>query len=111
MDKSKADVYLLTMAKYFPADKMPYISERLAGIDDDRFLVASTLDLKDPVTMLLISIFVGTFGVDRFLIGDTGMGILKLLTGGLCGILTVIDWFMIMDKTKQKNFEKFMTRV
>lgn len=111
MDKSKADVYVLTMAKYFPAEKIPYISERLANIDDTRFLIASTLNLKDPVTMLIISIFVGTFGIDRFLIGDTGMGILKLLTGGLCGILTVIDWFMIMDKTKQKNFEKFMMNV
>lgn len=38
------------------------------------------------------------------MLGDTGMGILKLLTFGLCGILTIIDWFTIIKKAKQKNF-------
>lgn len=37
------------------------------------------------------------------MIGDIGMGILKLLTGGCCGLLTIIDWFTIVKKTKQKN--------
>ena len=42
------------------------------------------------------------------MIGDTGMGILKLLTGGCCGILTIIDWFTISGKTKELNFNKVM---
>ena len=41
--------------------------------------------------------------VHRFMIGDTGMGILKLLTCGCCGVLTIIDWFTISKKVKQKN--------
>ena len=40
------------------------------------------------------------------MIGDIGIGILKLLTGGLCGILTIIDWFTISRKTKQLNLSK-----
>ena len=56
--------------------------------------------------MLLASIFLGTLGVDRFMIGDIGIGILKLLTGGLCGILTIIDWFTNSRKTKQLNLSK-----
>jgi hypothetical protein len=37
------------------------------------------------------------------MLGDTGMGVLKLLTGGCCGVLTIIDWFTITKKAKQKN--------
>jgi hypothetical protein len=42
------------------------------------------------------------------MLGDTGMGILKLLTGGCCGILTIIDWFTIQNKAKELNFNKIM---
>ena len=31
--------------------------------------------MKDPNTVLLVSIFLGVLGIDRFMIGDTGMGI------------------------------------
>ena len=40
------------------------------------------------------------------MIGDTGIEVLKLLTGGLCGILTIIDWFTISRKAKQVKFSK-----
>jgi TM2 domain-containing membrane protein YozV len=42
-------------------------------------------------------------GADRFYVGDTGIGILKLLTGGLCGIMTIIDWFLIMGRADEFN--------
>ena len=61
--------------------------------------------------MLLISLFLGSLGVDRFMIGDTGTGVLKLLTGGCCGILTIIDWFGIQKKVKDQNFNKIMTAI
>ena len=51
-------------------------------------------------------IFIGTLGVDRFYIGDVGLGIGKLLTGGGCGIWWLIDIFLITDATKQKNLEQ-----
>ena len=37
------------------------------------------------------SVLVGGLGVDRFYLGYTGLGILKLLTGGCFGILYIID--------------------
>lgn len=55
---------------------------------------------------MLISIFLGGLGIDRFMLGDTGMGVLKLLTGGCCGVLTIVDWFSIQKKTKEMNFNK-----
>ncbi|MFN3640643.1 MAG: TM2 domain-containing protein, partial [Flavobacterium sp.] len=46
-------------------------------------------------------------GVDRFYIGDTGMGVGKLLTCGGLGIWAIVDWFLIMGATREKNMESF----
>lgn len=56
--------------------------------------------------MLSVSCFLGYFGLDRFLIGDWGKGIIKLLTGGGLGIWYIIDWFLIVRATKRKNMER-----
>ncbi len=46
---------------------------------------------KDWTVTLLLSIFLGSIGVDRFYVGKVGTGILKLLTAGGCGIWYIID--------------------
>lgn len=108
MNQEKVDLFLVANSKFFPANKMAIIRERLEGLEDNKLIVLSSIDFKDPTTLLLISIFLGTFGIDRFMLGDTGMGILKLLTFGVCEILTIIDWFTVSDRTKDYNFAKFM---
>mgnify|MGYP000395148505 FL=1 len=109
MDQNKVDMYVMTNQKYFPAEKIMYLKEKLAAMDESKFTMVSTVELKDPTTILLVSIFLGSLGIDRFMLGDTGMGILKLLTGGCCGILTIIDWFTVSKKTKELNFNNLMT--
>ncbi len=47
--------------------------------------------MKSKTTALILSVLVGGLGVDRFYLGYTGMGVLKLLTGGCFGILYIID--------------------
>ena len=42
------------------------------------------------------------------MLGDIGMGILKLLTGGVCGILTIIDWFTVQNRTRELNYNNIM---
>ena len=50
---------------------------------------------KSWFVALILSIFVGWFGVDRFYLGKIGTGILKLLTFGLMGIWWLIDIILI----------------
>ena len=109
MDMTKVDMFIMTNQKYLPAEKIVFVKEKLKNIDEERFALVSTVEFKDPTTILLVSIFLGTLGIDRFMLGDTGMGILKLLTCGLCGILTIIDWFTVQKKAKEANFNKLMT--
>ncbi|MGN0492994.1 MAG: TM2 domain-containing protein [Acutalibacteraceae bacterium] len=109
MEQNKIDMYIMTNQKYFPPEKIVYIKEKLATMDESKFTMLQTIDFKDPTTILLVSIFLGGLGIDRFMLGDTGMGILKLLTAGCCGILTIVDWFTVSKKTKELNFNNIMT--
>jgi TM2 domain-containing membrane protein YozV len=53
---------------------------------------------KSYVTALLLSFFLGYLGVDRFYLGQTGLGIGKLLTFGGCGIWALIDFILIATR-------------
>jgi hypothetical protein len=103
MDAQKVDMYLISHAKFFQSSQIPYIRERLLQLDESRWPYLHSLALKDPTTSIIISVLIGSLGIDRFMIGDTGLGIGKLLTCGGFGIWTIIDWFLIMDATRDKN--------
>ncbi len=100
------DMFLMTKGKFFRGYHLTEIRDRLKSLDDSNRGVIQTLQFKDPTILLIVSILVGYLGVDRFMIGDTGLGILKLITCGGLGIWTIIDWFLIMGITKDKNMEK-----
>ncbi len=60
---------------------------------------------KNRQTALILSLFLGTFGVDRFYLGQTLPGVLKLLTFGACGVWTFLDWFLIMGSADRMNMD------
>jgi hypothetical protein len=106
MDNNKVDMFILSNGKFFESNQLMQIRERLLTLEDSKWSVIQTLQFKDPTTSIIISILAGTWGIDRFIIGDTGLGIAKLLTCGGLFIWTVVDWFLIMDATREKNFIK-----
>ena len=50
---------------------------------------------KSKQTALFLSTFTGGLGVDRFYLGYTTLGVVKLLTVGGLGVWTIIDLIMI----------------
>lgn len=98
---------MMANSKFFEAHHLPAIRERLLSLDESKWAMVQTTQFKDPTTSLIISLLAGGLGIDRFYIGDTGLGIAKLLTCGGLGIWSIVDWFLIMGVTREKNMEKF----
>jgi len=111
MDAQKVDMYMMMNSKYFESYHLNAIREKLLNLDDSKSSIVHSLQFKEPTTALIISIFGGAYGIDRFYIGDTGMGVGKLLTCGGLGIWTIIDWFLIMGATREKNMELFQRSI
>jgi TM2 domain-containing membrane protein YozV len=106
MEAQKVDMFIMSNSKFFESHQVPVIRERLISLDDSKWVAVQTIQFKDPTTSLIISILAGNLGIDRFMIGDTGLGIGKLLTCGGFGIWAIVDWFMIQPATREKNMEK-----
>jgi TM2 domain-containing membrane protein YozV len=106
MESSKVDMFLMTNSKFFESHQLPAIREQLLNLDESKMINIQMIEFKDPTTILIVSILAGALGIDRFMIGDTGIGVGKLLTCGGFGIWTIIDWFMIQKATREKNMQK-----
>ncbi|MBO7069280.1 MAG: TM2 domain-containing protein [Bacteroidaceae bacterium] len=109
MEQQKVDMFIMMNNKYFPESQIPFIRERLLAADESRANMIQTIQYKDPTTALILSVLLGAYGVDRFYIGDNGLGVGKLLTCGGLGIWAIIDWFLIMNSTREKNLARLMT--
>ena len=106
MDSQKVDMFIIANGKFFESHEVLLIRDRLLAMDDSKWAAIQTLQFKDPTISLIVSLLGGQLGIDRFIIGDTGLGIGKLITCGGFGIWAIVDWFMIMGATREKNMKK-----
>lgn len=106
MEQQKVDMFIMTNGQHLPEQKIPYVRETLLNMDETKWSTLSTIQFKNPTTALILSIFLGNYGIDRFYLGQTGMGVGKLLTCGGLFVWTIIDWFLISGATKEVNYNK-----
>ena len=100
--------FLMYNAKFFPQMRVEDIRSALMGLDDRKMQSVECMTFKDPMTMLLISIFLGGLGVDRFMLNEVGTGVAKLITCLICigFVWWLIDLFQISDMTKEHNYKQ-----
>lgn len=100
--------FLMTNAKFFPPIRIEEIRNNLLQLSDQQLNSIECIPFKDPMILLLISIFLGTLDVDRFMLGEVGTGVAKLITCILCvGIIWwLIDIFLISEKTQEYNYNQ-----
>ena len=106
MEQQKIDMFLAQNAEKLPKDKVLVLKDALEKLDDSKAMFVQTLDFKDPTTVLIISILLGYLGIDRFMLGEVGLGIAKLLTCGGCYIWWIIDMINAQDLTRKYNYKK-----
>lgn len=99
----------MTNAKHFEGHYLGWIREKLIEADDSIWPTLQFMQFKDPTTYLIVSILGGSLGIDRFMLGDTGIGVAKLLTCGGLGIWHIVDCFLIMPAAREKNMALLQT--
>ena len=87
------DLFLIILKKLPDAQGLPL-----------RYASPSQPSDKDWGSALLLSIFLGWLGIDRFYLGYNGLGVVKLVTGGACGIWCLVDTILIaVNKLPDSN--------
>jgi len=108
MEQSKIDQFAMLHGNKFSMEHFIAIKQRLNELDDSKFAFIISQDYKNPNTMFWISFFLGGLGVDRFILGHTGLGVGKLLLGWATLLIwPLVDLFKIKNATRTVNFEKF----
>ena len=111
MDAQTVDMFLMANSRYLEDHQMYLIRERLIAMDESKWRMLQFMQFNDPVIILIVSLITGPLAIDRFMIGDTGLGVLKLITCGGLGIWMLVDWVIIMGITRRKNTEKLMMAI
>ena len=109
MDSQKVDAFIMANGKYFHDYQISAVREFLLAADDSKWPMIQALQFKDPTITLIISIIGGSLGIDRFFLGDMGLGVIKLITCGGAGIWTIVDWFLVMGVARDRNMQKLQT--
>ena len=91
--------------------RLLHIRDGLPEPARSHFLTVFFSRSTNPAITFGFSLWLGLFGIDRFVAGDWGKGILKLLTLGGLGVWVIVDWFLISGRVRDKNILKAQTMV
>lgn len=111
MDIQKVDAFVMANGKYFRSEQIGLVRSMLQAAPETKQIVLMNGSFKNPVLAFVLSLLFGYLGIDRFYLGQIGLGVLKLITGGGCGIWMVVDWLLIMGATRDRNLKKLQERL
>lgn len=83
------------------------LTEHITEAQMQNFATVYRSRRRDPQNVLIYTVlgFIVIAGLQRFYLGQIGMGILYLFTGGLCLIGTIVDLVNHKDLTREYNIK------
>ncbi|WP_158990929.1 TM2 domain-containing protein [Mucilaginibacter sp. L196] len=93
------------------AEEIGFLQQATNGLNENQqkyFFMVYSSKRKNPQDILIFAAigFFGVAGIQRFAMGQIGMGLLFLFTGGFCGIGTLVD--LINHKSLALEYNKRM---
>lgn len=107
--------FMLSNRRFFPVYRYNEIQSWLITLNDRQLVLIYDMEFRETWIMLLVSVFVGYLGVDRFLLNDVKMGLIKLGLTSLSfliipGLISLVLWLMDIFKidmlTKEYNYNE-----
>lgn len=112
MKKIKINNFLRLNREFLNESDILMANNFLNTLNEESLESLSFLQFNNPKVFWAISFFGGGLGIDRFLIGDIGIGLLKFCLNWITLFIPFfIDLFLIQKRVKRKNFEKIMKLV
>jgi TM2 domain-containing membrane protein YozV len=92
-------------------EEMSFLQQATAELSENQkkyFYMVYSSKRKNSQEILIFTLlgFIAVAGIQRFVLGQIGMGILYLLTGGLCFIGTIMD--LVNNKSLTLKYNKDM---
>lgn len=119
-----SNVILMMLKDKIPSQALIIVQEKLQNADEEKVNNLSLVPLKNPIIGLILGLFLGGFGADRFYKGDMGLGIAKiallfvggattfLIIGGFLLLILVIwcvaDYFFVWKGIQQDNLNRVL---
>ncbi len=108
MKQDKVDILMMQYKDKIPADEALYVRGQLLAAGEEAYGAVSCAETKSPVATVLLSIFFGGLGIDRFYIGDIGLGLLKLFFGPIVAILCAIATGVLTGMSESMALEQIL---
>lgn len=110
--KEAINSFLISKSEYFKKEDLETIRQGLNKLSVEQILSLSSISLINPNLMRLTPLLFFVFGpigmgIDRIILGQIGLGLLKIFTAGGFLIWFIVDCFTITSRTKDYNMEKF----
>lgn len=123
MTESNIAIAIEMYGKQIPQASMGTFRGYLQSASDSCMSELTATPIKRKGVTLALSLFLGGLGIDRFYLGDVGLGIAKLVVGIAASFLllipvfgwivligrsiwTIVDWFLTYKKVKELNYSK-----
>jgi len=103
METRKVDEMMMELQSKLPPEAIATVREKLLLSDENK--AAEVMGaIKNPVLILVTAWFM----IDRFFLGQAGLGVFKIITCGGCNVWWIIDMFTAFKRTKDYNLKKVL---